>query len=376
MTSFGRREFLKTTALAGAAVLLNATSATVQAATPFKPPEKMRGVNLGGWLVLEKWITPSLYAGVAAEDEFTLCETLGKAKAAERLQKHREHWITVDDFRWLAARGLNSVRLPVGYGILEENPPFISGRESLEWAFRTAQANGLGVLLDLHGLPGSQNGWDHSGRQGALGWHTSPANLAHSLRVIEGLAEFCKSRENLLGVELVNEPHWDVPLDTLRPFYQEAYQRVRKHLPPERAAVVFHDGFRATQWGDFMRAPDYKNVILDTHLYQCFSDEDRRRNLQGQVELAVSQRRQELDGIRKSHRVIVGEWSCSLPAESTRGANAVVTEAALHAFGAAQLLSYETTEGWFFWTYRTESSQAWNFRHCVERGWLPDKYNS
>ena len=51
-----------------------------------KPATKWRGVNLGGWLALEKWITPSLYAGVQAEDEYTLCQTLGKAKAAERLK--------------------------------------------------------------------------------------------------------------------------------------------------------------------------------------------------------------------------------------------------------------------------------------------------
>ena len=59
-------------------------------------PTKWRGVNLGGWLVLEKWITPSLYAGVQAEDEYTLCQTLGKAKASERLKRHRETWITAE----------------------------------------------------------------------------------------------------------------------------------------------------------------------------------------------------------------------------------------------------------------------------------------
>ena len=28
-------------------------------------PTRLRGVNLGGWLVLEKWMTPSLFAGLA-----------------------------------------------------------------------------------------------------------------------------------------------------------------------------------------------------------------------------------------------------------------------------------------------------------------------
>lgn len=30
--------------------------------------KKLRGVNLGGWLLLEKWITPSLFDGLDATD--------------------------------------------------------------------------------------------------------------------------------------------------------------------------------------------------------------------------------------------------------------------------------------------------------------------
>ncbi|MCY0903238.1 MAG: glucan 1,3-beta-glucosidase, partial [Firmicutes bacterium] len=34
---------------------------------------KIRGVNLGGWLVLERWMTPSLFAGLDAKDETDFC---------------------------------------------------------------------------------------------------------------------------------------------------------------------------------------------------------------------------------------------------------------------------------------------------------------
>ncbi len=44
---------------------------------PYQPPKKLRGVNLGGWLVLEKWMTPSLFAGLKAEDETSYCRELG-----------------------------------------------------------------------------------------------------------------------------------------------------------------------------------------------------------------------------------------------------------------------------------------------------------
>jgi glucan 1,3-beta-glucosidase len=369
-----RRHFLKIGTVAGAAVLAGTSIAPVFGQKGVLPEKKYRGVNLGGWLALERWITPTLYGGVEAQDEYTLCEKLGKQKAGERLRKHRETWITADDFKWLAKCGINAVRLPVGYGVLEENPPFITGPDTLDFAFRTAKAEGIGVLLDLHGVPGSQNGWDHSGRAGTLGWHTSKANIDHSLRIIEGLAEFCKGHDNLLGIELLNEPRGEVPLEILHSYYSNAYARVRKHIPAERAAVIFHDGFRAMAWSDFMRAPEWKNVLLDTHLYQCFSEADKQRDIHAQVELALMQRKTQLDSMRQHHRCMVGEWSCALPKRSLSGLQGFDLDAALRAYGSAQLLSYDSTEGWFFWTYRTESGGEWCFRTCTERGWLPEHY--
>jgi glucan 1,3-beta-glucosidase len=339
-------------------------------------PAKIYGVNLGGWLVLEKWITPSLFVGEQAPDEYTLCQVLGKEKALQRLEQHRQRWITADDFKWLSAHGINAVRLPVGYWVAEENPPFITGLETMDWAFGAAKANGLSVLLDLHGVPGSQNGWDHSGRQGSLGWHTSQENIAHSLRIIEDLAIRCKNYDNLLGIELVNEPSKEIPLDILKSYYQDGCQLVRKHLGKERAAVVIHDAFRPFEWQDFRPEPDNGNIILDTHLYQCFSDQDRQRDFQAQIEVAAVERKQQLDRMQKQFPCMVGEWSLALPPKSLPGLDSPGRDASMRAFGAAQLASYETTRGWFFWTYRTEAGGGWSFRNCVNRGWLPEKYGA
>ena len=35
----------------------------------------LRGVNLGGWLVLEKWMTPAFFADSDAVDEHTFMQT-------------------------------------------------------------------------------------------------------------------------------------------------------------------------------------------------------------------------------------------------------------------------------------------------------------
>lgn len=32
----------------------------------------IKGVNLGNWLVLEKWMNPSIFAGTSAADEYYL----------------------------------------------------------------------------------------------------------------------------------------------------------------------------------------------------------------------------------------------------------------------------------------------------------------
>lgn len=52
-----------------------------------QPILKLRGVNLGGWLVLEKWMTPSLFEGLQAVDETSYCVELG-ACAEQTLTAH------------------------------------------------------------------------------------------------------------------------------------------------------------------------------------------------------------------------------------------------------------------------------------------------
>ena len=38
----------------------------------------IKGVNLGNWLVLEKWMSPALFYGTDAEDEYDLPRALSK----------------------------------------------------------------------------------------------------------------------------------------------------------------------------------------------------------------------------------------------------------------------------------------------------------
>jgi glucan 1,3-beta-glucosidase len=52
----------------------------------YRTMEKIRGVNLGNWLVLEKWMHPPLFHGVDAEDETDLCLLLSDDEKRARLK--------------------------------------------------------------------------------------------------------------------------------------------------------------------------------------------------------------------------------------------------------------------------------------------------
>ena len=71
------------------------------------------------------------------------------------------------------AAGLNHVRIPVGYWSWDTqgDEPYIKGAEAyLDKAVGWAGNHGIKVLIDLHGVPASQNGFDNSGRKGEVQW--------------------------------------------------------------------------------------------------------------------------------------------------------------------------------------------------------------
>jgi glucan 1,3-beta-glucosidase len=59
----------------------------------------IRIVNLGGWGILEPWITPSIFEQVDQSlgiiDEYTLCQNLETGKATDILYSH---WATFYTF--------------------------------------------------------------------------------------------------------------------------------------------------------------------------------------------------------------------------------------------------------------------------------------
>jgi glucan 1,3-beta-glucosidase len=171
----------------------------------------IRGVNIGGWLLLERFITPyffalttchlkgdfrfypnqidapptssPLYKPMDAQalkechpilpypvDEWTLTEAFeDKDLARQYLDIHYDNFVTREDIAMIKENGATHVRVPLGHwitGNVMEEEPYVSGGPGWFYFQRLVgwcREEGLEVWPDIHTAPGSQNGFDNSG---------------------------------------------------------------------------------------------------------------------------------------------------------------------------------------------------------------------
>ncbi|KAK6583422.1 hypothetical protein PZA11_004498 [Diplocarpon coronariae] len=376
--------------------------------------QKVRGVNLGGWFVLEPWITPSIFAdwanGGGVVDEYTYAATLGKSEASRRLHAHWSSWITEADFSEIASFGLNHVRIPVGYWALLPlaGDPYVQGQlPYLDRAVGWARKHRLKVMLDLHGAPGSQNGFDNSGRAGSINWQSGD-NVKNTVAAIRQLAErYAGQKDVVTAIQLLNEPaNWGNDMSQVKQFYYDGWGTIRDSNPD--TAVVIHDAFLDPQsyWNGFMnQASGVNHVILDTHIYQIFSPGEVARKPCEHVQVACAA------GPRVKNTdkwTVVGEWtgaqtdcakwlnglgkgarydgtlagntgyhgSCQTKYEGTVDGLLAVDKVNMEYYVEAQLDAYEQHAGWIFWAWKTESAPEWDFRNLTRAGIIPQPLTS
>lgn len=323
--------------------------------------EHIRGVNLGGWLVVEKWMTPALFEGTNAIDEYTLShQPDGKA----RLDEHRRTFITEADFKWLRDHDITLVRIPVGYWLFEPVDGFAPSVKYLDRAMKWAAKHGIRVLICLHGARGSQNGFDHSGRVGRAEWFHNKTYRDETITVLEQIARKYRDAPALWGIELLNEPMPGRHYFTLLRFHRAAYRKISKILRPE-THVIFHDAFQPLLYtGTFWRRKKHP-VIMDMHWY-AFGF--KTKNFDAYLRRSAATRRWLLRLAQLWQPVIIGEWSTVLP---QRFFDQVPRPAHLNLLkrnADMQRKIYENAAGWIYWNYKTADGGMWNFRDLVERG--------
>jgi glucan 1,3-beta-glucosidase len=272
----------------------------------FEPP--FHGVSLGGFLVIEPWITPSLFYQFlgtperfgadapqhTAVDLYTFCSVLGAEEANRQLRRHWAAWVTEDDIRRLSEMKVNALRIPVGDWMWAPYGPYAGCTEGalaeLDRALDLAHKYGMRVLLDLHGVRGSQNGFDNSGRTSELQWTQVPgmppagavqSSFSHwplqapgwigqfdraawrtvsinytqldlTIGTLAAIADMYGGHPAVFGLQPLNEPWQHTPIGPLKRFYWEGYKVVARRAPHWK--YVLSDSFRPEVkiWAPFM----------------------------------------------------------------------------------------------------------------------------
>lgn len=243
----------------------------------------VRGVNVGGWLIIEPFITPSFFdiydPAFGVVDEYTLSKHLGPSGAKEKIETHYSTFVNEATFSQIRDAGLDHIRIPFGYWAVfpEEGDPYVP---QVAWryllrAIEYARKYGLRVNLDLHSVPGGANGWNHSGKIGPIGWLNGTdgeANAQKTLDLHAGMAEFFSQPryKNIITMYgLVNEPKMIV-LDATKviDWSTKAHDVVRG--AGYTGYIVFGDGFRGLEkWKGTFTGLD--KMLLDVHQYVIFN---------------------------------------------------------------------------------------------------------
>ena len=327
--------------------------------------QPLRGVNLGGWLVLERWMTPKLFDGTTAKDEYSFMQTPG---AAEKLRLHHTTFITEDDFRWLSDNNYTAVRIPVGYWIVDGDGPYRSSIERLDWAVAMAEKYDIRVLICLHGAPGSQNGHDHSGQVGKADWYRHDRYRRQTITVLTQLAARYRDRPAVWGIELLNEPSaWRKPW-MVRRFYRDAYGAITS-TARVGLVTIFSDGFTPRLMsGALTAAPGYP-VMMDTHWYHFFTPRWVQRRLPLSLyQWQLRRRIRLLARLGKRQPIIMGEWSGVIGSEALSRYPTYDHQDVMRQHLRDQQRLFAHLAGWFYWNYKTEDRGIFHFRSMVEDG--------
>ncbi|CAA7265374.1 unnamed protein product [Cyclocybe aegerita] len=323
---------------------------------------QQQGVNLGSWFVHESWMTPSLFrcASGPKVSEADIAYGWGStANARSVLERHWDTFIQESDFKYLASIGINTVRLPIGHWSL--------GRPEVVRAINWAGENGIGVLVDLHGAVGSQNGQPHSGvSDGNATLFSVQQNMDKTVDVLAFLAKELAPVNNVVGIQLLNEPNYDPGLED---FYTRGIGAIRDASPhATNLPLYLHDGFDLDRFANYVASrSDF--VVQDHHSYFVFSPSDKIESglkHTDDVDGAVASSLRAVS--KKVHRnLVIAEWSCALTPESLeldKDASQVRKK-----FCEEQMKVYtNTTAGWAFWSYKTEDCKddsGWCFTKAV-----------
>lgn len=197
-----------------------------------------RGVNLGGW--------------------FSQCDYT---------KERYENFIREEDIAALASWGIDHVRVPMDYNLVEtEDGAYLEeGFSYLQRAVDWCGRHGLNMILDLH----KAAGYSFDENEGETGFFADEKLQERFYRLWEQLAERFGGYGDRIAFELLNEvtdasfcQAWNRIADT-------CIKRIRKIAPNTKILVGGYWNNSVSAVKD-IRLSDYENIVLNFHCYEPF----------------------------------------------------------------------------------------------------------
>ena len=212
----------------------------------------------------------------ALDMDALLRKRFGDNGAAQIWNAHHDTWITETDFQLAKALGFTFVRIPFWYRWFEnDSEPYTYndyGFGYLDKAVQWAANHGLYVLLDLHGAPGCQSPWDHTGELSRGEFFLNEEFQKRAAALWRAIALRYKDKPAVWGYDLLNEPYSAKGVEDWQHAHDLMYDAIREVDPD--TIVVMEDGYKLEEkpWIDEGFFPDPKdlgwtNVVYSFHFY-------------------------------------------------------------------------------------------------------------
>lgn len=262
----------------------------------------LRGVNLGSLFVYEPWMSPMNSAATPGDQwsvEDTLTQRFGAANKDALINAWRDSWMGSIDYQYLAQRGMNCIRVPLWYGVFEDDAgnPRADAFTRLDNIINTAWANGIYTIIDLHGAYGGQSGADSttSGRKQANppfwnndttmnpsgdAWNPYNVYIQRTENLWARIAQHYNGNPAVAAYDLLNEPVGAPNRWALMNVYNRLYSKIRTvdvdHLIMMEGTWGGWDwdnngawSYIGWGWGVLQRPADrgWTNVIYSFHHY-------------------------------------------------------------------------------------------------------------
>ena len=229
----------------------------------------LKGINLGSYLNLENFMMG--YVGAEQQFRSYFRKYAGEEKYNFFFEKYEEYFFGEEDAKYLHEIGMNVIRLPFNYRILEDDTkPYTYKEEGfvkIDRVIHICQKYSLYVMLDLHAAQGCQNtDWHADCMTGKTKLFDDLEDQNRVIALWRAIATRYSDCETIAAYDLLNEPNTENDRQTavLDNLYEKIIRAIRE---VDKAHMIVVNANHYNRDFEGFRAPYDRNLIFAIHHY-------------------------------------------------------------------------------------------------------------